>query len=144
MSRSSPLFGSWLLAAGDVLALLLFVSVGQRDHDLVNPRFPLVGALGMTALFALPWLAAAWRLGALTRAEPRAALLSFLGRALNAWLVAAPLGVLLRSLVLRRAVIPVSFLLAALAFGGLFLLAWRAAFWLAHGYAARQKQPRAT
>jgi hypothetical protein len=52
----------------------------------------------------------------------------FMGRSLNLALVAVPLGVLLRSYVLGRAVIPTVFLSAALGFGGVMMLGWRAAY----------------
>lgn len=51
---------------------------------------------------------------------------SFLARSLNTWLVAAPIGILIRSYALGRAAIPTIFLVAALGFGGTFVLGWRA------------------
>jgi hypothetical protein len=56
----------------------------------------------------------------------------FLARSLVTWLVAAPLGLLLRALVMERAVVPTAFMAAALGFGGLMLLGWRLAFALLH------------
>jgi len=47
---------------------------------------------------------------------------------LNTWLVAAPIGILVRSYALGRAVIPTVFLVATLGFGGAFVLGWRALF----------------
>lgn len=116
------------LLAGDVLTLLLFVYIGQRDHELVDVENPVRGVLLAALPFAIAWVGAALALGAyrVTAADlrPRVAF----GRVLNAWLVAAPLGIVLRALWLDRAVIPTGFVLAALAFGGAMLLAWRGGF----------------
>lgn len=113
-----------ILSLGDFVMLALFVYIGQRDHDLVDPANPLWGVLQSTLVFAAPWaLAGAW-LGAFPAAAdfaPRA----FLSRSLNAWLVTALLGLLLRSAVLGRAVLPTVFVWATLGFGGLFVLGWR-------------------
>ena len=123
LKRFTPL----LILLGDLIALLLFVYIGQRDHGLVDAESPLQGLLWASWAFALAWVIAA----ALLRALPDAATLSarsLLANGLNAWLVAAPLGVLLRAYFLGRAVIPTSFLAATLAFGGLFVLGWRLVF----------------
>jgi hypothetical protein len=125
--------------AGDLLALLAFVYIGQRDHGLVDAANPLLGVLWTAAPFALVWLPVGLWLGIfprLGRVNPRLLLL----RSLNAWLVAAPLGVILRAFWLGRAVIPTSFLVATLGFGGLFVLGWRLLFvWV---YLVVQKRER--
>ncbi|MCS7220278.1 MAG: DUF3054 domain-containing protein [Anaerolineae bacterium] len=116
-----------ILLIGDALALLLFAYLGRRAHGLIDETWPAIGVLITAAEFTLPWVIVAWLLGA----YPRGEVLSWsalLGRALNAWLIAAPLGVLARAGVLGQAVIPVSFLIAALGFGGVILLSWRMAF----------------
>lgn len=123
LKRFTPL----LILLGDLIALLLFVYIGQRDHGLVDAENPLLGLLWASWAFTLVWVIAA----ALLRALPDVATLSarvLLVNGLNAWLVAAPLGVLLRAYFLGRAVIPTSFLAATLAFGGLFVLGWRLLF----------------
>jgi len=120
LKRFAPL----LIVLGDLIALLLFVYIGQRDHGLVDTENQIQGLLWAGWAFALTWVIAA----VLLRALPNAATLSarsLLANGLNAWLVAAPLGVLLRAYFLGRAVIPTSFLAATLGFGGLFVLGWR-------------------
>jgi len=120
LKRFTPL----LIVLGDLIALLLFVYIGQRDHGLVDTANQIQGLLWAGWAFALTWVIAA----VLLRALPNAATLSarsLLANGLNAWLVAAPLGVLLRAYFLGRAVIPTSFLAATLGFGGLFVLGWR-------------------
>jgi hypothetical protein len=115
-----------LLAAGDIIALLLFVFIGQADHQTVNAENPIGGLLRGSAPFVAAWLVTAFLLGAY-RAEvwtPRA----MLTRSLSAWFIALPVGVVLRALLLERAVIPTAFVLVAFAFGGLFVIGWRMIF----------------
>src|SRR5574341_2295988 len=126
--RLAPL----ILLVGDLIAVMAFVVVGQRDHNLVNEANPILGVLVTTVEFAAPWVVAGWLLGAFrgVGGHPGRPYASFLARSLNTWLVAAPVGILIRSFALGRAVIPTMFLVAALGFGGLFVLGWRAVFTL--------------
>ncbi len=139
----------YALLGGDVFALLLFVAIGQRDHDLVNPENPIGGVLMTGAVFVIPWLVVAWLVGAygsLGGANDAYRLpLSTLAQAvilrgLNAWLIAAPLAVLLRAIVFGRAVIPTSFLIVATGLGGAFVLGWRLLFLLVAWRQKRRKQ----
>lgn len=116
-----------ILALGDVLALALFVLVGQRDHETVDAANPILGMLPDVIAFAIPWLVSAYPLRAFRLHD--ASTLQFFARTLNAWLITALFGLLLRSFILGRAVIPTLFVVATLGFGGLFLLAWRILFW---------------
>jgi hypothetical protein len=117
------------LLLGDLLALTLFVYVGQRDHELVSEANPILGVLATTAMFAAPWAVTGWWLGAFPARESLSARTLF-ARSLNAWLVTALLALLIRSYALGRAVVPTSFITATLIFGGLFLFAWRILFLL--------------
>jgi len=132
---SAPL----ILLAGDLLAMILFIFFGQREHELINAANPIWGVLYSSAIFALPWAIAGWLLGAFPRADSLTAR-SLLTRSLNTWLVAAPLGLLLRSYALGRAVVPTAFITAALAFGGLFVLGWRIAFVVIWSLIARRNR----
>lgn len=130
-----------ILVVGDLTALALFVYLGQRDHDLVNRDHPVWGVAQTTLMFAAPWiLTGAW-LGAFPwdigdhKGRPG----EFLSRSLNAWLVTALFGLLVRSYVLGRAVIPTLFVMATVGFGGLFLLGWRALFVAARLLIRRRK-----
>ncbi|MDW8326064.1 MAG: DUF3054 domain-containing protein [Anaerolineales bacterium] len=125
----------WLL--GDVLALSAFVFIGQVDHGLVDAANPLWGVLEQVLLFGAPWVLAGLWLGAFRFGEGGAR--AFLARSLNTWLVAAPLGLLLRSYVLGRAVVPTAFISATLFFGGMFVLGWRALFVLGHFLVRRRR-----
>lgn len=124
----------WLLLAGDLVALFLFVLVGQREHELLDNVHPLLNAAASALPFWLMWIIAGWPLKAFSLpARPSSLgqlLRHLLGRGLIAWLVAAPLAVVLRALILRRSTIPTLFLIVAMAFGGLFILGWRLVFGL--------------
>lgn len=109
-----------LLLLTDVITLILFVLVGQREHDTFNL---LTFALNWAA-FALPWGVVNWlRRGfePAQLAQPR----QLLAHSLSSWLMAAPLGIALRALVFGRATIPLGFFFAALGFGGLFVVGGR-------------------
>ncbi len=136
MKRFTP----FILVAGDLIALLLFVGIGQRDHEMVNPENPIGGLLMTAAEFFIPWLVVGWLVGAFAPAggetNSQQTFLSVNGRpivvrALNAWLIAAPLAVLLRAMVLGRSIIPTIFLVVVMGLGGAFVLGWRLLFLLA-------------
>lgn len=114
-----------VLLAGDLIAVLLFVYIGQRDHELVDAANPLWGVFKTSAFFVLPWVCAVTALRAWPQSDR---IRQFLAASLNAWLVAAPLGVLVRGYALGRAVEPLVFFLATYIFGGLFVLGWRIVF----------------
>lgn len=118
-----------ILLAGDLLVLLIFTYIGQRTHNLIDPRHPILGLLLTTGEFALPWAVVGWVLGAFP-GDDSLTIRPLLARSLNAWLVAAPLGLLLRAYILGRAVIPTSFFSVTLGLGGAFILGWRLAFTL--------------
>jgi hypothetical protein len=147
LSRFAPL----ILLAGDLIAVIAFVAVGQRDHELVNEANPVLGVLLTAAEFGVPWLVAGLLLGAFRVGDHVGAGLapaqgdrkgrlytSFIARSLNTWLVAAPIGILIRSYALGRAVIPTVFLVATLGFGGVFVLGWRTVFALMWWWTGRK------
>lgn len=113
----------WALVIGDVVAVLAFLLGGQTQHSTVNAGNPLLGLLVLGAYYVPVWLLVAWLLDA----YPPAALplRDFLGRSLNAWLVAAPLATIVRSFGVGTAVIPVPFLLVTLGVGGAIVIGWR-------------------
>lgn len=121
------------LWAGDLLILLLFVFIGQRDHGM-----SLTGALPSlfttTLALALPWSVVAWLMGVLRLPGDWPAA-TWLGRVAAAWLIAAPLGLILRALWRGQASIILIFMIVALGLGGLFILGWRAAV---YGWARRR------
>ena len=117
-----------ILAIGDLVALFAFVLLGQADHNTVSSTNPLLGALPNVISLGVPWFILAWLLGAFPKGPitlPR-----MLGRSALAWVIAAPIGLVIRMLWLGRGGIPIPFLIVTLAAGGLFLLGWRLIFWL--------------
>jgi hypothetical protein len=127
----------YILIVGDLLALIAFVGVGQADHGTMNDANPVWGVLQASWEFALLWLLSGWLLVAFPPFKDWTVRL-LLGRALLTWLVAAPLSLLLRSLVLGRSNIPTLFLAATLGFGILFLFAWRGLLIVVWQIAARR------
>lgn len=113
------------LIVGDLAALLLFVFIGQRDHSVVDTQ-PVLRLLSTAAYFAVPYVVAGWLLGAFQPSRTTV----FFTRAANAWLVAAPLGVLARSFLNGSGVILSPFLLVALGLGLAFLCVWRLVYLL--------------
>jgi hypothetical protein len=118
-----------LLVAGDTLAFLLFAAIGRLSHGQASGLDTLLHVAGTATPFAAGWFAVAPFLGAF-----RPALVArpgpFLARTALAWLVAWPLGLLLRAIVLQRA-IPLSFALVTFASVLVILAGWRALFALA-------------
>ena len=115
-----------ILVAGDLIALLLFIFIGQTDHETLSPGNPLGGILLTGAPFAAAWLVIGFIYGAF-RADVLAPRV-MLTRTVTAWLIALPIGLALYAFLLGRAVIVLGFMLAAFSFGGLFILGWRMAF----------------
>ncbi len=119
-----------VLLAGDFLAILLFVFLGQQEHETVNLAHPVLGLLRAALPFVLMWVIVAWVLRALPRSADWATLSprQLVGRGVNAWLVAAPLALLLRAFLFDRDAIPIIFMLLTLMVGGTFIALWRLVF----------------
>jgi hypothetical protein len=116
-----------VLLVGDWLAIGLFVLLGQMDHGMFSAA-GLPRLLQTTVVLAAPWTVVAALLGAY-QVEPDARnKWRFLGRSLTAWLVAAPLALLLRAWLQGQAAIIVAFFVVTLMLGGAFVLLWRGLF----------------
>lgn len=127
----------WLiLLAGDWLAIGLFVLLGQMDHGILSAA-GLPRLLQTTAVLAGPWTVVAALLGAYRVGPEVGNGWRFLGRSLTAWLVAAPLALLLRAWLQGQASIIVAFFVVTLGLGGVFLLVWRGVFWWGMGVTRR-------
>ncbi len=121
---------TFFILAGDCAGLILFAFSGQRTHQTLDATRPLLGVLATAAPFIGVWLLTAlvlktWRLQAGWRQT--------MGQLLLAWLVAAPLALVLRALLLQHPNLPVPFVLATLGFGLLILGSWRTLIWLVWG-----------
>lgn len=112
-----------ILFVGDILVILLFVFIGERDHAINDPQ-PLLRLLVTASYFALPWVIGAILLRAYD-VQGTLSLRSMLVRTANGWLVAAPLGALIRSFANGSQVIASPFLVVVLLVGGMMLLLWR-------------------
>ena len=121
-----------ILIAGDLIALLLFVFVGQLQHGLIDEANPLLNVLSTAWIFALVWLTVGWLVGAFPSDKEAFTRSSLLDRSLNAWLITTLIGVVIRAFWVDSAVIFRSFAIATAVFGLLFLWAWRIPFWLWH------------
>lgn len=116
-----------ILLLGDLVAILLFVFIGQQDHATTDVNNPVLGLLRAAFPFLITWLIVA----PITRAYPSAeniTLQRLLVRGLNAWLIAAPLGLLLRAFLFERGGIPAIFMLLTILVAGAFILFWRLLF----------------
>ena len=125
--------GRNLLIIGDLIALAIFIFIGEVQHELLNAYNPVLRVLVQTLALALPWLPLAWGLGAysLEGVSDWRGLGLFLLRSLAVWLYAAPLGLVVRAWIYGAPTVLVLFANAALAFGGLIMVGWRAIFvWL--------------
>lgn len=118
----------WMLLAGDCIALLAFVLLGQADHDTLSAANVLSHTARNWVSLGAPWIVMAMVLGAYPARNAALALRPFLLRSGLAWLLAAPMGLWIRKIWLARGAIPVPFLLVTLAAGGLMLLGWRAVY----------------
>lgn len=121
------------LIIGDIVAILLFATLGRAEHQTGLAPADVVG----TALpFLISWFALAIPLGALradaVQSPGRAA-----AKAATTWACAWPLGLLLRSLILSRG-IPLTFALVVFAVNALLLIGWRTLYASWRGRGSRQ------
>jgi hypothetical protein len=129
-----------LLLAGDLVTLGLFAIAGRRNHDEAT-GLAAVGAVSETALpFVLGWIAAVI-LVRTARLEGVTSVGTTLRQTVPGWVIAFPVVVLLRALVLGR-FSPWTFYLVAFLLAFALLAAWRVAFifggrWLTGAAAAR-------
>ena len=124
------------LTAGDAAVLLAFVLIGMNNHGSTAEA----GAAVRFAVLAGPLLAgwgiAAPALGAWPL-TPATAWRQLWGHTVAAWLLASPLALTARALLLGSATLSIPFLLVTLGVGGLMLLAWRSVYL----WAARRRAP---
>ena len=126
--------GRWrdgaLLAAGDALAFLIFSALGRASHSAAAGLDAILQIAETAAPFAISWYAVAPFAG-VYRSEIAHQPRRMLARTALAWLLAWPLGLLLRALI-RQTSIPLSFAVVTLITNMLLLLGWRGLFaWLA-------------
>lgn len=121
---SRPLTG--LLAVGDALALIAFVTAGTIQHGGQPLSRP--GAVaGTLAPFLLAWVVVAL-LGGLYTTDAVRSPRATLRRTVPAWVVAVLLGQTLRVTPAFAGGTSVAFILVTLVVGGLLLVGWRVLF----------------
>jgi len=129
MTKQKAFLFRILLLLGDLAAILLFVFIGQQDHATTDPDNPVLGLLKAAFPLLITWLVVALAVQAYPKADEMT-LRRLLIRGLNAWLIAAPLGLMLRAFMFDRGGIPAVFMLLTLLVAGAFILLWRLLFGL--------------
>ena len=115
---------SWLVVLGDAVALLLFAFGGEVSHELFFPDSFVLSVLHAALPFAIAWFPVAFIIGALT--DPRTSRLGdYVAHTVEAWFIAAPLGIVVRGWLINRAVIPMTFLLVTYVMGLVLFVSWR-------------------
>ncbi len=122
-----PTWEIFTLATGDVVALIIFAAVGRTNHDLVEVQGLLRASINTAIPFAVSWIVIGGFLGAfrVKALYPLWRVIVWTGLAA---IVAAPIGVLLRSVAFnQRLLFPEAwtFIVMAALFSALFLIAWR-------------------
>ncbi len=119
-----------LLAVGDVAVFMLFAAIGRASHSEAA-GFSAIAEVAQTAApFALGWFIVSPWFGAFSAdvvTHPR----RMLGRTALAWLLALPIGLIARALMIGRGS-PISFAIVTFITALLMLLCWRGVYaWLA-------------
>ena len=118
-----------MLAGGDLLAFLVFSAIGRASHSEAAGIAALAQIAETAAPFAIGWFVIAPLAGAFS-ADAASGPRRMLARTALAWMLAWPLGLLLRALI-RQTGIPLSFAIITLLTNMLLLVGWRGAFaWL--------------
>jgi len=111
-----------ILIVGDIVIFMFFALTGRETHA-PGDRNLFVNALPTLLTFLIVWFAIA----ALSRVyrpnvstNPRLALL----HTLVAWLIAAPIAIIIRAILLNRSAIPWQFVAVTMGLVGMLLLLW--------------------
>lgn len=123
-SRFDRSSGTALLAVGDLLVLVGFLVLGELRHDVNPVESPLVVA-DTVAPFFIGWVVAALAAGAYAPDATRTVRVAVL-RVVGAWVLAAAIGLALRSTALFHGSAPLSFALVVITVGAVAFSAWRA------------------
>lgn len=122
------------LVAGDALVFLLFAAIGRASHGEAAGLDALFQVLETAAPFAAAWFLVA-PFARLYQAEVTAGLRPTLTRGALAWLIALPIGMLLRMVLRREGIPPTSFFITSYLFVLMFMFTWRGLYlWLSRKY----------
>ena len=108
----------------------MFALVGRETHASSDPNL-IVNALPTLMPFVLIWLLVSVPMGVYRPKVYRFVPLTII-RTLAAWIVAGPIALYARALLLARPSIPVPFIVVTMGLNGVLLLAWHIffAWWL--------------
>lgn len=111
-----------ILALGDVVIFLFFAVQGRATHEMPLGPSPVLTVMAVAAPFAMAWFALAALLGVF-----RASTITHIGRTLFwtviAWLCAVSIGLVTRSMIFQRPMLP-TFAAAVLGINATLLLTW--------------------
>ncbi|WP_115862657.1 DUF3054 domain-containing protein [Halorussus litoreus] len=124
-SRVARSSGTARLALGDLLVIVGFLTVGELNHGVSPVESPLVVA-DTIAPFLAGWVVAAVVVGAYAPGANRT-VKTAITRVAGAWIIAAAIGLALRSTPFFHGSSPWTFALVVTGFGVTFLAAWRGA-----------------
>jgi len=114
-----------ILAAGDIAAILLFVSVGEYTHGY-NPLVDVGRVAGTFAPFLIGWLLVAGVTGLFASDAPTTLVQSTVVTLLS-WLLAVVIAQGLRATSLFHGNAALTFAIVSVGIGGVLLVLWRAA-----------------
>ncbi len=117
-----------LLLVGDIISFFTFAAVGRASHDEAGGWSALGGLAGTAAPFLVAWMLVGIPTGAMS-CMTGMTLKRLVTKTALAWLLAWPVALLFRALLLRRG-IPMSFAIVALVTNGSLLLGWRSLAYL--------------
>lgn len=110
-----------LLLAGDITALLVFAAIGRGNHGEGESA---VGIVSTALPFIIGWITTAPFTGAFGEDARAADPFKAAPAAAKSWVVATPVGLLLRS-VQKGYMAPVPFIIVAMVATGVLLVGWR-------------------
>ena len=111
-----------MLILGDALVFVFFAVQGRATHEMSLGSNPALTVLAVAAPFAAPWFVLAALLGVF-RVETIARIEQTLFWTILAWLSAGSIGLVARSMILQRPMLPM-FAAAVLGINAALLLAW--------------------
>lgn len=111
-----------ILVLGDIVIFMFFAFTGRETHAPGDANL-IVNALPTLLTFLIVWFAIAalgraYRSGVI--ANPRSAVL----HTLIAWIIAAPIAIVIRAALLNRTAIPWQFVAVTMGLVGMLLLVW--------------------
>ena len=116
--------------AGDLAIFVMFALAGRETHANNDPNL-IVNALPTLLPLILIWVLVSVPMGVYRPNVYRFVPLTII-RTLAAWIVAGPIALYVRALLLARTAIPVPFIIVTLGLNGVLLIAWHVffAWWL--------------